>query len=226
VMATCAVVGQGVGTAAALALRENVLPADIAADSELVRVIQQQLLKDDCHLIGIRNEDDNDLVRSASMITASSSRAGTNPELVRSGQTRAVTCVPPNRVRPGTHRWMSDPARRLPAWLEIRWAAPVSVREVVLILDTGLHRLLTLSQADGYTQKMLWGRPQPETVKDYMLSVETANGWQEVARVENNYQRRRVHRFEQNKVITALRVTVTQTNGLDHARIIEVRAYA
>jgi hypothetical protein len=114
----------------------------------------------------------------------------------------------------------------LPAWLEIRWNAPIALRQLILIFDTGLHRLLTLSQADGYTHKMLWGQPQPETVKDYTLSVETADGWQEVAHIQDNYQRRRVHRFEHKEAIAALRVTVTETSGLDHARIVEVRAYA
>ena len=226
VMATCAVVGQGVGTAAALGLQKDVMPAHIAADSDLVRLIQQQLLKDDCHLIDTQNEDEGDLVRSASEISVSSAQAGAGPELVRSGQTRVVTRVPPHRVRPGMHRWMSDPACGLPAWLEVRWNVPIALRQIILIFDTGLHRLLTLSQADGYTQKMLWGQPQPETVKDYTLNVETVDGWQDVGHIQNNYQRRRVHCLEHNAAVTALRVTVTKTNGLDHARIVEVRAYA
>ena len=121
---------------------------------------------------------------------------------------------------------MSKPACGLPAWLEIRWDHPVPIREAIIVFDTGLHRLLTLSQADGYTRKMLWGRPQPETVRDYRIELETPGGWQEVARVENNYQRRRVHRLEAPIQTTALRITVSATNGLDHARIVEVRAYS
>lgn len=223
VMATCAVIGQGVGTAAALALQQNVLPADIAADSALMHAIQQQLLKDDCHLIDAQNDDERDLVRHAKRITASSSQAGAEPEDIRSGHARVVTCVPQERLHHGVHRWMS---RELPATLEIRWDEPVMPREVVVIFDTGLHRLLTLSQADGYTQKMLWGRPQPETVRDYTVSVETGDGWQELVNVEGNYQRRRVHLLDPAKPVSALRIHVTATNGLDHARIVEVRAYA
>ncbi len=223
VMATCAVVGQGVGTAAALALRQNALPADIAADSGLMHAIQQKLLKDDCYLIDAQNGDERDLVRHAAQITASSSQAGAEPGNVRSGHARMVACVPPERIQHGLHRWMSVEA---PAWLEIRWHEPVTLREVVLIFDTGLHRLLTLSQADGYTQKMLWGRPQPETVRDYTLNIETADGWQELVKVEGNYQRRRSHILEQTESATALRIQVTATNGLGHARIVKVRAYA
>lgn len=220
VMATCAVVGQGVGTAAALALRQNVLPCDIADDAPLVQAIQQRLLRDDCHLIGISNDDAHDLVRNAARITASSSQ--NDPENIRSGHTRIVTKLPPDRQTPGLHRWMS---RELPATLEIRWNEPVSLREVVLTFDTGLHRLLTLSQADGYTQKMLWGRPQPETVRDYALSLETPDGCQTVESIQNNHQRLRRHLLPKPASTTALRLTITATNGLDHARVVEVRAY-
>jgi hypothetical protein len=88
-----------------------------------------------------------------------------------------------------------------------------------------LHRLLTLSQADGYTQKMLWGQPQPETVRDYALSVETPTGWQTVETIQNNHQRLRRHFVAQTEPTNALRLTITATNGLDHARVVEVRAY-
>ena len=223
VMATCAVIGQGVGTAAALALRQSVHTADIASDAELVHAIQQQLLKDDCHLIGVANDDDGDLVCQASEIIASGSKSDSGPEKIRSGLTRVVSSVPPERLQVGAQRWMSD---SLPASLEIRWEAPVSLREVVLIFDTGLHRLLTLSMADGYTQKMLWGRPQPETVRDYTLSIETAEGWRDIVKIKDNYQRRRSHVFDQKDAVTALCIRVAATNGIDHARIVEVRAYA
>lgn len=242
VMATCAVIGQGVGTAAALALRQKVLPCDIAADAKLVHTIQQQLLRDDCYLIGVSNEDPNDLVRTAAQIIEvlrqGDGDKGINLDIplspflcpqsnvaaenIRSGITRIVSKVPHDRLQPGLQRWMS---RELPATLDIRWNESVCIREVVLIFDTGLHRLLTLSQADGYTQKMLWGQPQPETVRDYELSLETPTGWRTVESIANNYQRLRRHFLTLNEPVTALRLHIT-TNGLDHARVVEVRAYA
>lgn len=223
VMATCAAVGQGVGTAAALALRAGVAPADIASQPDLVHAIQQRLLRDDAHLLGIAHADADDLVPRACEILASSAQPGAGPEQVRSGRTRIVSRLPAERRQPGLHRWMSQPG--LPAWLELRWAEPVTIHEVQLVFDTGLHRLLTLSMADGYTQKMLWGRPQPETVRDYTLAAEIADGWQELVRIEANHQRRRVHRLTEPVTTHALRLTVTATNGLDHARVVEVRAY-
>lgn len=258
VMATCAAIGQGVGTAASFALRAGLTPAEAAERPDLRHAIQQQLLKDDCYLVGVRNEDPADLVRAASAITASSAQPGADAGQIRSGQTRAihgqplsraadlhdnmwdavlketetgkqshdhVTCAPPDRAFAGLHRWMSDPTQGLPAWLEIRWPQAVRLSEIVLIFDTGLHRHLTLTQADGYVASMEWGRPQAETVRDYVIAAETGGAWREILRTEDNYQRRRAHVFTEPVEATALRVTVTATNGLNHARIVEVRAY-
>ena len=231
VMATCGLIGQGVGTAAALALRAGVAPAELPARPDLMQAVQQRLLLDDCYLIGVANADEADLVRRAGSCTASSAQAGAGADQVRSGQTRSVhgagagICAPPSRARPGGHRWMSDPKAGLPAWIEVRWARPVEVGCVVLIFDSGLHRLLTLSQADGYTAKMLWGRAQPETVRDYRIEAEVQGAWVEFAAVKNNHQRRRVHTAETPLGVAAVRVVVTATNGLDHARICELRCY-
>ncbi|MSU47969.1 MAG: FAD-dependent oxidoreductase [Opitutus sp.] len=257
VMATCAAVGQGVGTAAALALRAGVEPADIATRPALMHAIQQRLLRDDAYLVGVANCDESDLAKGA-CVTASSAQPGADAAQVISGQTRSVhgaaptaapdhvaanqwedvlaeldtgeiraryTAAPPNRARPGRHRWMSDPAAGLPARLELRWDEPVVLREVQVIFDTGMHRFLTLSQADGYTKRMLWGRPQPETVRDYTLALEIAGEWREVLRVTGNYQRRRVHALAETAAVSALRIDVSETNGIDHARVFEVRAY-
>lgn len=255
VMATCAAVGQGVGTAAALALRAGVCPAEIASDAKLMHAIQQRLLRDDCYLIGVGNEDPEDLVRRATAVTASSCQPGAGPDEVRSGQTRSVhgragkvpprldtnlwdevlksgggeeevVSAPPDRARPGLHRWMSDPVQGLPAWLEIGWASPVRIREIMLVFDTGMHRHLTLSQADGYTATMQWGHPQAETVRSYRVEVREGDGWLEVAEVDANHQRRRTHVLPEAVEAGGLRVTVLATNGLDHARICEIRAYA
>jgi hypothetical protein len=224
VMATCAVIGQGVGTAAALARRCGVAPADIHRHPGLLAEIRQQLLRDDCHLIGARNEDAGDWVRKASRVAASGHRPGGEPENIRSGVTRVTGRVPEGREPPGTHRWMSD---TLPAWLEVTWDEPVIISRIQIIFDSGLHRLLTLSQADGYTRKMIWGRPQPEMVADYRVSVLQPGGeWRLVAAVTGNHQRRRAHKLENGVSATALRIEVSATHGLDHARIVEVRAWS
>ena len=70
---------------------------------------------------------------------------------------------------------------------------------------------------------MIWGRPQPETVRDYEVQILEQDGWKTVCEVRDNYQRSRRHSLPEGTVTTSLRILVTQTNGIDHARIFEVR---
>ena len=171
VMATCAAVGQGIGTAAACSL------GDVDIDE-----IQQQLLRDDAFLIGQIGE----MVRP-DRITASSEQPGGEASNVVSGQTRCVhgeRGASRDRANAGTHRWMSD---GLPAWIELEWDSPIEVREIQLIFDTGMHRHLTLSHHDGYTSKMIWGQPQPETVRDFKIEGFDVDGRQQLL-VEKSWQ--------------------------------------
>jgi len=224
VMATCAVVGQGVGTAAAYAVKSGRLPSDLADDASSMRRIQQQLLRDDAYLIGVVNEDENDVAPRAH-ISASSEHPSGGAYYVISGQTRAVhgdRGAPPGRANPGTHRWMSDPGDGLPVWIELSWDYPIHPREVRLVFDTGLHRPLRLSYEDAAMRGVLWGQPQPETVRDYLLEGLCDGKWKSLVKVTGNYQRLRIHPLD-GSPITALRLTVQATNGLDHARVCEVR---
>lgn len=228
VMATCAVVGQGVGTAAARAVSENLAPARLIQERPVMERIQQDLLRDDCFLIGRLNRDGRDMARQAEAAASSEQAAGPVRNIF-SGQTRSVhgeKGAPPARANAGTHRWMSDPAAGLPAWLELRWKEPVRASEVRLIFDSGLNRLLTLTHCNSNCAKMLWGQPQPEIVKDYTIEGRIDGEWREMKTVTGNWQRRRVHRFESAPDLDALRVVVHATNGLDHARICEVRVYS
>jgi hypothetical protein len=227
VMATCAAVGQGVGTAAAIALQRGIDVSRITSDMHVMQAVQQRLLRDDSSLIGVSNKDANDLARLAT-ITASSQQSNGEAMNVLTGQTRCLhgtAAARPGRVAAGTHRWMSDPDAGLPAWLELRWAAPVCIRHVELIFDTGMHRVLTLSMSDFYTERMKYGSPQPETVRDFKVLASDGDTWTEIASVTGNYKRR-VRLALPTTTASAIRINVAATNGLDHARICEVRAYS
>ncbi len=218
VMGTCAAVGQGVGAAAVIACRSGVLPGRLSADPETIRQIQQLLLKDDAYLIGVKNEDAADRVRRARVCADSGDAAA-----VQSGQTRSVhgeNGARPGRANAGVHRWISD---TLPAQLLIEWDGPQPIGEIRLVFDTGLHRELTLSMCDAVAKRLLWGRPQPETVRAYRIEARVNGGWQEIDRVDDNYLRLRIHRLEHAVSADALRICVDETNGAEQARICEVR---
>ena len=110
-------------------------------------------------------------------------------------------------------RWpnifVSHPDRGVPAWIEVRLPRAVRFNTVQLIFDTDMNR---------HTRKALFR--YPDCVKAYDVEV---NG-RRVAGDEDNYLRRRVHRFA---AVTAdrVRVLVRETNGARSARIYEVRLY-
>lgn len=226
VMATCAVVGQAVGTAAALAVKQDVVPMDIVPNKELLNRIQQQLLKDDAFVPGIINQEKSDLVKTAGIKANSEQKEGLAVNII-SGQNRSVhgeKGVRSELTKPGTHRWMSDPVAGLPATIELHWDSPKNIRQLQIIFDTGAHRVLTFSLADEYTKKMHWGSPQPETVKDYKIDTYLNEQLKESLSEVNNYHRLRRHTLN-GKAIDSIKITVLATQGLDHARIFEIRAY-
>lgn len=215
VMATCAVMGQAAGAAAAMCAREGVAPRDLAAAPSR---LQQILLKDDCYLLGTKNEDPLDLARQA-RVTASGEIECHSPKKVVDGTTR--------QVGDESHQWAAPLSSdgEGGAWLRLDWPSPMNVSEVRLTFDTGFERALTLTMSDHHTRQTIRG-PQPETVRDYALEALDSAGssWHPLAQVTGNYQRLRVHRFEPTQT-AAVRLRVTATNGDPNARLFEVRAY-
>jgi hypothetical protein len=201
-------------------------PHQLAHDPAQRGALQQALLKDDCYLLGTRNEDPLDLARQAS-VTASAEldcHAGSN---VLSGVTREVDGE--------SHQWAAPlgsdggsgtggTSDNGTAWLQLDWPAPVTLSEVRLVFDTGFARPLTLTMSDHHTGKTIRA-PQPETVRDYTLEARQDGGWRELARETGNYQRLRVHHLQPLQT-QSLRLRVTATNGDPAARLFELRTYA
>jgi hypothetical protein len=214
-MATCAVMGQAAGTAAALCARHGLTPRQLYQDQARLRELQQTLLRDDQTIKGRRNEDPLDLARSAKA-TASGVHETGRPERVLDGVVRDL----PGRIE---HRWMA-PMTEAGAWLQLAWPKAQTIRRVQLTFDTGFHRELTLTSSDAHNKGMVRA-PQPETVRDYVLKARLADGSEvELARVTGNHQRLRRHEFAAVPAV-ALRVEVLATNGAKEARIYEIRCY-
>ncbi len=218
VMATCAVMGQAAGTAAVQCLRAEITPRQLAQDAGSVVALKQALLRDDCYLLGTKNEDPLDLARHA-RVTASGEIECHGPKKVLSGVTR--------QVDEESHQWAGPMGSDGDggAWLRLDWPDAVTLSEVRLTFDTGFERPLTLTMSDHHTRQTIRG-PQPETVRDYALEALAEDGsWRQLAAEAGNYQRLRVHRFDVLQT-NALRLRVTATNGDEQARVFEVRCYA
>jgi FAD dependent oxidoreductase/Concanavalin A-like lectin/glucanases superfamily len=108
--------------------------------------------------------------------------------------------------------WASDPTQPMPQWVELRFDEPVDVNTVYLTFDTDMN-------APYHTVPIV-----RQCVRDYELSFREGTEWKTLATVRNNFQRRRVHRFDPVSA-SALRLTVHATNGDRSARVFEIRAY-
>lgn len=216
VQATCGVIGQAVGTAAALCARRTCLPSGISRTPVLLHELQQTLLRDDQTLKRMVSSGEGDLARTA-RITASASMEGGGPQNVVNGRVRDLAGEPSNL-------WAA-PVGEAGAWLELAWDRPQTIRRIQLTFDTGFQRVLTLSSKARLMPRMHWGDPQPETVRDYQLIAYDATGAEKLlADVTYNYQRLNRHTVEANDV-RRLRLLVKVTNGVPEARLFEIRVY-
>lgn len=217
VMATCAVMGQAAGTAAALATRWGISPRELAHDKARLAELQQTLLRDDQSIDRRKNEDPADLARGA-MITASGESDDAPARNVINGYVRDI---------PGQYvnRWSAE-MESDGAWLELAWAQPQKLSQVQFTFDTGFHRELTLTASDG-ANKGIIRAPQPETIRDYEVLYRAKEGgeWQKLVEVRGNHQRLVRHAFAPVEA-QAVRLHVSATNGDKQARVFEVRCYA
>ncbi len=216
VMATCAVMGQALGTAAALCGRHGITPRQLYEQKPRLRELQQTLLRDDQTIKNLKHGDPADLAQKAK-VTASGATKDSQAKNATNGLVRDMYSEVGNR-------WIA-PLTDGKAWIELAWDKPQQIGEVQLTFDTGFHRELTLTSSDHHSSHMVRA-PQPETARDYRVEAKTADGqWTEVAKVTGNHQRLRRHTFEP-RMTSAIRVEITATNGEDTARLYEIRCYA
>ena len=203
IMGTGGVLGQAVGTAAALCHKYDISPRDLLPNH--ISELQQLMLRDDAYIIGLRNEDPLDLARSATVTASSTMQADFDysPGNVINGITRTLGSSP--------NMWASDPSQPMPQWLQLDLNEPNPVSLVQIVFDTDLDR--TSNQPNA-----------PQTVGNYEVQVFANSSWSTVAKVAQNYQRLRRHAFAP-LLAAAIRVVVHATNGDPSARIYEVRIY-
>jgi len=212
VMGTCAVGGQAVGTAAALAIRAGCTPREVA---RRMGELQQLLLKDDCYLPGYRNADPLDLARTAT-VSASSHLRGREPRNVTNGVAR--------RVGADENCWESDGLKGNGETIALKLPAPARLRELRLTFDPNLTREIVPSITKRVRDRQVKGMPV-ELVKDYAVRVALGGKTTYFADISENYQRLNVLPLPQGVSGDTVEVTVSKTHGHPNARIFEIRAY-
>ena len=193
VMGTAAVMGQAVGTAAAIAVREGLSPREVG--EKRIQELQQSLLYQDCYLPGIRQQF-SELTRTARLTGSSGA-----PEYLRDGVNRPVGDV--------QHAWEGHPG----GWVEYTWDSPRRVREATLVFDSALCRNIQMSHLQQDAQ--LHSSP-PELVKEFVLQVRT-DGWVTLRHVRDNGQR--LVRLPVEMPVTGVRVIPRSTCGAEKVRM-------
>lgn len=210
VMATCAVVGQAVGTAAAIAVKNGLEPDSLL---EYVGELQQALLLDDCYIPGITNQDSRDYALTAK-VTASAFDEGFEPQNVINGVARTVGKE--------SNCWQASALNH--PWISFRFTKPIEVREVHLTFDSNLSREITISISDEVLERQTEGTP-PELVRDYTLQGFVNEKKVFEKEILDNYQRHCVISLDSATVCDEIILTTYYTNGSEKVRIYEVRVY-
>lgn len=191
VMATCAVMGQAVGTAAALAVKKGCSPREITAH---ITELQDQLQDDDCWLPG-RARPISRLSREGTL-TASAGEA----EALRDGFDRT------DEDLGLAHAWQAP----IGEWAEYRFVSPKKLASARLIFDSNLKR--KWANMPLWYPRDGWDLRPPETlVKAFRLMAETPAGWIEAAVVSDNHQR--LVRLPLSVEATAVRLIIDESWG-------------
>jgi hypothetical protein len=168
VMGTCAVMGQAVGTAAAIATREGVLPRDV---NHRIEELQQALLRDDCYLPWVVQEF-GPLTMEARLVASRG-----DPEPVRDGFSR--------QVGDDVHAWVARPGDHI-AYL---FPEAGDVREVTLVLDSELSKGITYSWKEHNDPPRRLPCTPPAMPSVFHLDGLIDGEWHTLRTVTGNHQR-------------------------------------
>lgn len=211
IMGTCSVGGQAVGTAAALAVSKGILPREVSAH---IPEMQQALLKDDCFLLDVKNEDAADRARLGSAASAVSLE-GYEPQNLLNGIARGTA--------QGTNCWNTG-ALDAPSSVTVALDRPSDIREVICRFDTNLGREISMFIFTAHLADQVPGVP-PELVKDFGLRFLCEGKAVHEVRVRDNIIRNATVRLEQPVHCDAIELTVYATYGAQSANVFELRAY-
>ncbi|MCS3844457.1 FAD-dependent oxidoreductase [Microbacterium sp. AK031] len=117
----------------------------------------------------------------------------------------------------GPNMWVSqagDDQRSL----TLEWDEPQDVRSIRLVFDDDTDVELNTLHHHRTPDRVF-----PELVRDYVLEARSGSEWNELARVEANRRRQRVHTV--NVRADAVRLRVLATNGVPQARVVSFRVY-
>ena len=209
IMATCALMGQAVGTAATICNKKNIFPREVA--QKHIKELQEQLLRDDVFIPKRPANDPNDLAKKASLIFGSTTSTGDAKKLTN-GMSRDIDG--------SINHWQSD---GLPAELHMEWESPISLSAVEIKCDTNVKRNIMMRK-DSRNDELFGNSVPKEMLKSLSLEGRVNGSWVNLGTIKNNRTRLIKLKFESIKV-TAIKVKMTETYGASNAKLFEIRCY-
>ncbi len=230
VIATCAVIGQGLGTGVSLAKKYD---CDLREVTKHAHELQQRLLADDAFIPGVPNQHPADASLQA-RVSASSHLPEGAPERIQDGWQRNRPELRPdwildkktnppneNEVHPHGSAWISAPFEQDPEpWIELNFEEAEACAEIRPIFDSMLS--LDLIQSSR-------GRPGREgaplvLIRDFKVELFSGEERLWSKTIRDNLKRNPLLRPQQ-KDVTRVRLTVQRSWGSDHARIFALRVH-
>lgn len=197
VMATCSVIGQAAGTAAALCIRHRLDPRSISSGPEL-QELQKTLMDDDCWLPGVLRPV-GELARTATL-----NGNGDGIHRLSDGIDRDLPNEP--------HAWTGN----MGSSIEFRWDHAVHVAGMRLVLDSNLNHGKRMTAT--YPQAGSRSRVPSSVIKSFRIESQDESGtWITVFREDNNYQR--LVTLPLDVDVRSLRLVPEETWGDQEARI-------
>lgn len=219
VMATCALLGQAVGTACAIAISEDISPRQIY-EGGYIKQLQQMLMDDDCYLPW-KTRKVSKLSLGADM-TASCG----DHELLRNGIDRSF-----GEIENGWRGKVGD-------WIEYNFCLPRKVFRARIVFDSNLNRLIRKKKLSG---EKVNGNGDPAAmakremrccypldaeplavpksmVKAFRIEAKDSKGqWNVVYSIKDNYQR--LVKISLDIETDAIRLIPESTWGSEEVRI-------
>ncbi|GGZ77933.1 FAD-dependent oxidoreductase [Algibacter mikhailovii] len=210
IMATCALQGQAVGTAASICNKRNVSPREVG--QKHINELQEQLLRDDAFIPKRPANDPLDLARKSSLIFGSTTSSGAAKNLLN-GMSRDIDGE--------INHWQSD---GLSANVQLEWETPIDLSKVELKCDTNIKRNIMMRK-DSRNDELYGNGVPKEMLKTLSLQGRVNGKWVDLGNISENKTRLIKFSFESIKV-TAIKIDMTKTYGAENVKLFEVRCYA
>ncbi len=199
VMATCSLIGQAAGTAAAMCIQKRCTPAELYPHR--IGELQTQLMEDDLWLPGL--ERPVHAFTQSAKLTAT----GDNADGLRRGHDRPIG--------EGERGWTGP----LGQPMELNWDQPRDIRSLRLVADSNLNHAKRMPCT--YPKKGHHQTVPPMMLRKFTVQSRSSDGqWQTIAQVDDNYQR--LIRVPLQARTNGLRIVPLETWGSDLAHLFSI----